>query len=106
MRVGYGSRIGSTLYLSDTDNTITANAIHVSNSLAVNAYAGLLVLGTGGNTIHADTINIGLGRGRERAIRLAGGGKAAGTLVIADMAGTGGADIAIADNNGAWTAHT
>ncbi len=103
LRVGYGSRIGSTLYLSDTDNTITANAIHVSNSLAVNAYAGLLVLGTGGNTIHADTINIGLGKGAGTARFALQAAGSAGTLVIADMAGTGGADIAIADNNGAWT---
>lgn len=103
LRVGYDSRINSALRLSNTANSIAANAIQVSNSLGNNASNGLLVLGTGTNVVHADTINIGLGKGAGTVRFASQTAGSPGTVTITDKAGTGGANISVADNNGNWT---
>lgn len=62
LRNGYDSKIGATLLLSNTANTITATTIHVGNSLSNNGTASFLTLGTGTNAINTNTLNIGLGK--------------------------------------------
>lgn len=62
-RVGYGLLNSSTLNLSNTSNSITANVVQISHSNNWNAGTGILVLGTGTNTITADTLNIGVSKG-------------------------------------------
>jgi autotransporter-associated beta strand protein len=60
VRVAYGQLCSGTLTLSDTDNQITVTTLQVGNSVSWNAGAGNLILGTGTNSIAANTINIGV----------------------------------------------
>ena len=60
IRVSYGQMSSGTLTLSNTNNLLTAAALQVGNSQALNAGAGTLVLGAGDNTVAADTVNIGV----------------------------------------------
>lgn len=89
VRVGYGVVNTSVLTLSNTSNTITANAVQISNTSSYNAgstYAGVgktsLILGAGTNVISTDTLNIGVSKGDgtlKFASQTAG---SAGTLVL------------------------
>ncbi|MDI1313919.1 autotransporter-associated beta strand repeat-containing protein [Prosthecobacter sp.] len=81
-RVGFGVNVTSTLLLSDTNNTITANVVQLSNSNGLNSGSSITVLGAGTNTIATDTLNIGLSKGvatLKFASQTAG---SAGTVVI------------------------
>ncbi|WP_172683259.1 beta strand repeat-containing protein [Verrucomicrobium spinosum] len=88
-RVGYGLLNTSTLSLSNTSNTITANSVQISHSNNWNAGTGILVLGTGTNTITADSLNIGVskGTGSVRFASQAAGGS--GSVVIQGKTGAG-----------------
>lgn len=81
-RVGHGLLNSSTLSLSNTSNSITANSVQISHSSNWNAGTGILVLGTGTNTITADSLNIGVskGNGSVRFASQAAGGT--GSVVI------------------------
>lgn len=88
-RVGYGLLNSSTLNLSNTSNSITANVVQISHSNNWNAGTGILVLGAGTNTITADSLNIGVskGNGSVRFASQAAGGT--GSVVIQGKNGAG-----------------
>lgn len=84
VRVGHGVVNTSTLTLSNTSNTITANTIQISNTVSYNAGSGTtsMILGAGTNVISTNTLNIGLAKGGgilKFASQTAG---SAGTVVI------------------------
>jgi|GEM_PF-1651624 len=86
-RVAYGINNKSTLYLSNTSSSVTAASVQISNSNGFNAGKGILMLGTGTNTISADNINIGVSKGNgviQFASQSAG---SAGTVVIGGKTG-------------------
>ena len=70
-----GSRIRADLLLSDTANTITADLLSVGDSGTNNSSPAKMTLGQGTNTINANTIEIGLGKGN-------------GTIAFDDPTGT------------------
>ncbi len=63
VRVAYGQMSSGTLTLSNTDNLLTATALRIGDSIRLNAGSGTLVLGSGVNTVIADTVIIGLYKG-------------------------------------------
>lgn len=84
VRVGHGVVNTSTLTLSNTSNSITANTVQVSNSVSYNTGSGAssLILGAGTNVIATNTLNIGIAKGNgivKFASQTAG---SAGTVVI------------------------
>ncbi|OYW72874.1 MAG: hypothetical protein B7Z37_23580, partial [Verrucomicrobia bacterium 12-59-8] len=86
-RLGYGINVNSTLTLSDTSNSITANVVQISNSNTFNSGTSTLVLGAGVNTFITDAINIGVSKGVgtiKFASQTAG---SAGTVVIGGKTG-------------------
>ncbi|MFO1523221.1 MAG: autotransporter-associated beta strand repeat-containing protein [Kiritimatiellia bacterium] len=107
LRVGYGQAVTASLLLSNTANTINANVVSIANSNGANSSGTpSITLGTGTNVIAADTIHIGLSKGRgtlKFASQTAG---SPGTVTITDQAGTGGANIVIGSNNGVNTGFT
>ncbi|TLD72468.1 PEP-CTERM sorting domain-containing protein [Phragmitibacter flavus] len=62
-RVGHGLNNSSTVLLSNTANTITAEVVQLSNSAGWNAGTATVVLGTGTNVINTDLLNIGTSKG-------------------------------------------
>lgn len=94
VRVGYGQTNDGSLLLSNTSNVITANSIHVGNSLTANAHGSPeLVLGTGTNVLNANLIAIGLGKSADSSIRFAS--QVAGSPGTVTIAGkTGGSSTA------------
>lgn len=62
-RVGFGLNNATTLSLSDTANSITANAIQISHSNGWNAQASTLILGAGTNELITDHLQIGISKG-------------------------------------------
>ncbi|HPM81215.1 MAG TPA: autotransporter-associated beta strand repeat-containing protein, partial [Candidatus Anammoximicrobium sp.] len=106
-RVGYGSRIRSTLTLSDTANSITADILSVSNSVNSNASPSLLRLGTGTNTLHANTIEAGLGKGIGTITFASQAAGSPGTVAIRGRTGgTSAANITLASNPTSGTGAT
>jgi fibronectin-binding autotransporter adhesin len=86
-RVGFGSRIRTTALLSDTANSITANLVTVGSSGTNNASPAVMVLGAGTNVVHANTIDVGRGKG-EGTIRFASQAAGSpGTLTVRGSAG-------------------
>lgn len=86
-RVGFGVNVTSTLLLSDTSNSITANVVQLSNSNGLNSGSSTTVLGAGTNIIATDTLNIGVSKGvatLKFASQTAG---SAGTVVIGGKTG-------------------
>ncbi|HSI13324.1 MAG TPA: autotransporter-associated beta strand repeat-containing protein, partial [Chthoniobacter sp.] len=104
-RVGYGSQIGSTLKLSNTTNTITANTVQVSNSINNNAQACFLTLGTGTNFISADTINLGVSKGVATLSFASQTAGSPGTVVIGGKTKAT-ADFVLANSAGSSTGAT
>lgn len=62
-RVAQGLNVNSTLTLSNTSNAITANTVNVANSGNWNSGTGTMILGAGVNTIAANNLFIGVGKG-------------------------------------------
>jgi autotransporter-associated beta strand protein len=62
-RVGFGLNDATTLSLSNTANTITANSIQISDSSGWNAQPSTMILGAGTNELIADNLNIGISKG-------------------------------------------
>jgi autotransporter-associated beta strand protein len=62
-RVAQGLNVTSTLTLSNISNTITANTVNVANSGNWNSGTGTMILGAGVNTISANALFIGVGKG-------------------------------------------
>ncbi|RBP42406.1 autotransporter-associated beta strand protein [Roseimicrobium gellanilyticum] len=62
-RVGFGMNNATTLNLSNTANSITANAIQISHSDGRNAQASTLFLGGGTNVLLTDNLEIGISKG-------------------------------------------
>ncbi len=60
IRLAYGQTCTGTLTLSDINNLLTANILHVANSVSWNAGTGTLILGAGTNVLAVNTIHIGL----------------------------------------------
>jgi autotransporter-associated beta strand protein len=108
--VGTTTQGPGTVLLSDTANTIIATNLTAGNTGGNNGRGtGLLVLGAGTNGIQADTITIGRsksvpGGGPTGLVRFASQDPGSpGTVTIADRAGTGRADIDIANQAGTAT---
>jgi autotransporter-associated beta strand protein len=102
-RVGFGSQIGSTLKLSNTSNTITANTVQISNSNGNNAQACVLTLGTGTNVINANTINLGVSKGNATLSFASQTSGSPGTVTIGGKTGTT-TNFVFANSNGSGTA--
>lgn len=86
-RVGFGVNVNSTLLLSDTSNSITANVVQIANSNGLNSGTSTMILGAGTNTLVTDAINIGVSKGvatLKFASQTAG---SAGTVVIGGKTG-------------------
>ncbi|MEI6715403.1 MAG: autotransporter-associated beta strand repeat-containing protein, partial [Verrucomicrobiota bacterium] len=83
---GQGNAVSS-IYLSDTANSITASSLSIGNSNA--GATQIMRLGAGINVFNVDTINFG--NNVRDAGSLAFGNNTTGTLVIRDAAGTGAA---------------
>ncbi|HNV60366.1 MAG TPA: hypothetical protein PKH72_11990, partial [Rhodoferax sp.] len=86
-RVGFGVNVNSTLLLSDTSNSITANVVQIANSNGLNSGTSTMILGAGTNTFVTDAINIGVSKGvatLKFASQTAG---SAGTVVIGGKTG-------------------
>ncbi len=86
-RVGFGVNVNSTLLLSDTSNSITANVVQLANSNGLNSGTSTAILGAGTNTFVTDAINIGVSKGvatLKFASQTAG---SAGTVVIGGKTG-------------------
>ena len=81
-RVAQGINNISTLKLSDTSNSITANSVQISNSADFNAGQGTLQLGAGTNVISTNTLNIGVSKGVGFVQFASTAPGSAGTLVI------------------------
>lgn len=106
-RVGYGSRLLSTLRLSDTANTIAANVLSVSNSAGDNGSPCTLTLGSGANTLHADTIEAGLSKGKGKITFASQAAGSPGTVTIRGRAGgTSAADITLGSHAAPYTGVT
>jgi hypothetical protein len=104
--VGFSTTNNGTLTLSNTANAITATTLNIGNSNGNNGGTGFVTLGTGTNVIDASTLNIGLSKVNgtlQFASQGTGPGTAAGTVFIANAAGTSGAAITIGSNNGTAT---
>lgn len=94
-----GAQAGNgTLVLSNTANSITATTLRVGAPTANGSGVGLVTLGTGTNVIQADTIHLGLYKGASGTMQFASQTAGPGTVTIANKAGTGAANITIADN--------
>jgi autotransporter-associated beta strand protein len=64
IRVGYNSRVGAVVSLSNTENTITANLLSIGDSTTNNAGSPIeVILGTGTNLIQVNTLDIAAGKG-------------------------------------------
>lgn len=103
LRVGHGLNNTSTLTLSNTSNTITANTVNIANSANLNSGTGTLILGAGTNVISANAINIGVSKGNgivKFASQTAG---SAGAVVIGGKTGAA-ADITVGSSLGTGTA--
>lgn len=87
-RVAHGLNNRSTLYLSNTANSITANTVQISNSADFNAGNGILYLGTGTNVISTNALNIGVSKGVGTLQFLSQAAGSAGTVVIGGKTGT------------------
>lgn len=81
-RVAYGLNITSTLMLSDTSNSITANVVQIANSNGWNSGTGTMVLGAGSNTFATDALNIGVSKGVGTVKFASQTAGSAGTVVI------------------------
>lgn len=101
--VGFGSQIGSTLLLSNTSNTITANTLQISNSNGNNAQACVMTFGTGTNLLNVNTINLGVSKGNATLSFASQTAGSPGTVVIGGKSG-GGTNFVIANSNGSATA--
>lgn len=102
-RVGFGVNVNSTLLLSDTSNSITANVVQLANSNGLNSGTSTVVLGAGTNTFVTDAINIGVSKGvatLKFASQTAG---SAGTVVIGGKTGAT-TDITVGSSLGTATA--
>lgn len=86
-RVAHGLNNKSTLYLSNTANSITANTVQISNSADFNAGNGILYLGTGTNVISTNALNIGVSKGVGTVQFLSQTAGSAGTVVIGGKTG-------------------
>lgn len=86
-RVAYGVNNNSTLTLSDTGNSITANVVQIANSNGFNSGTGTLVLGAGTNTFVTDAINIGVSKGVATVKFASQTAGSAGTVVIGGKTG-------------------
>lgn len=86
-RVAHGLNNKSTLYLSNTANSITANTVQISNSADFNAGNGILYLGTGTNVISTNALNIGVSKGTGTVQFLSQTAGSAGTVVIGGKTG-------------------
>ncbi|MGV3662796.1 MAG: autotransporter-associated beta strand repeat-containing protein, partial [Prosthecobacter sp.] len=84
VRVGHGVVNTSTLTLSNTSNTITANTVNISNTASYNAGSGTssMILGAGTNIISTNTLNIGLAKGNGTVKFASQTAGSAGTVVI------------------------
>ncbi|OYW27079.1 MAG: hypothetical protein B7Z47_07000, partial [Chthoniobacter sp. 12-60-6] len=88
-RVAFGVNVNSTLLLSNTSNSITANVVQLANSNGLNSGTGTLVLGAGTNTFITDAINIGVSKGvatMKFASQTAGGSGTVGAVTVASGA--------------------
>lgn len=103
-RIGFGQTNAATLDLSNTANNITANLFTVADTQASNGGPGNVLLGTGTNTIAADTINIAISKGTGTVKFASQTANSPGTLTITNRAGTGGANITVGNQNGTGTA--
>ncbi len=107
-RVGVGGNTQGpgTVLLSNTTNTLIATTLTLGDTGGNNGRGtGLLTLGTGANIIQADTINIGRGKNTgpgmlNFASQTAG---SPGTVTITNKAGTGAANITVANINAVAT---
>ncbi|WP_461526414.1 beta strand repeat-containing protein [Prosthecobacter sp.] len=102
-RVGFGVNVNSTLLLSDTSNSITANVVQLANSNGLNSGTSFVILGAGTNTFVTDAINIGVSKGvatLKFASQTAG---SAGTVVIGGKTGSI-TDITVGSSLGTPTA--
>jgi MYXO-CTERM domain-containing protein len=101
------SAVGTVL-LSNVANTLVATSLTVGKTGTSNAKgSSSLVLGTGTNVLQVDTLTVGSGKGAspltglvQFAYQTAG---SAGTVSISNKAGTGAANIIIADNSSTET---
>lgn len=62
-RVGQGLNVSTTLLLSNTSNSITADTVNIANSGTWNSGTSTVTLGTGANVISTNTLYIGVGKG-------------------------------------------
>ncbi|MBN8419341.1 MAG: autotransporter-associated beta strand repeat-containing protein [Verrucomicrobia bacterium] len=104
-RVAYGVNNKSTLTLSNTSNSITANTVQIANSNGFNAGDGIMVLGAGTNTISADNINIGVSKGVGTVWFASQTAGSAGTLVMGGKTGAA-ANITVGGTLGTATGAT
>jgi autotransporter-associated beta strand protein len=98
--VGNNTQGPGDVILSNTANTILATTLQVGNTGSNNGYGtSTLTLGTGTNVIQADTIHIGRNKGSgPGVVKFASQDPGSpGTVVITDKAGTGRANIDIAN---------
>ncbi|QIF00407.1 PEP-CTERM sorting domain-containing protein [Roseimicrobium sp. ORNL1] len=86
-RVGYGLNNGTTLSLSNTANTITANTIQISHSNGWNAQASTMILGSGTNVLVTDSLEIGISKGAGTVKFLSQTAGSAGTVEIRGKTG-------------------
>jgi autotransporter-associated beta strand protein len=100
--VGFGTRINSTLLLSNGSNSITAATIRVGDSNLNNGGPELMVLGTGVNTLNADTITVGISKVSATMDFASQAPASAGSLTIGGKSGPA-ANITLGSNNGAAT---
>ena len=107
--VGGTTQGPGTVLLSNTANTILASTLTVGNTGGNNGRGtGTLTFGTGTNVVQVDTINIGLGKNVNPLTALVDFASptdgSPGTVTITNKAGTGAANIDIADDIGTATA--
>lgn len=97
VRVGHGLNNTSTLTLSNTSNSITANVVQVANSAGSNSGAGLMILGTGTNVIATNALNIGVSKGGGTLRFASQAAGSPGTVVIGGKT-TAAVDITVASS--------
>ncbi|CAN5303404.1 autotransporter-associated beta strand repeat-containing protein [soil metagenome] len=106
LNVGASRSSAGTLLLSNTANTITATTVTVGHSQGNNGASGVVsffTFGTGTNVLQSNTINIGFSKigGTMNFASQAPGSP--GSVIITNVAGTGGANFVIGSNNGTGT---